>query len=371
MLAREVAGTVCLRRWSDRNVRQPTGKQRITMEGQFSSTAIIGSYLFAIGEALEERGLDPEAVFEACGLARPKTNDPMLRVGNAEIERLYRAAVEATGDPCLGLRVGEMMRPGNLHAMGFALLSSTTIRDFAQRLSNFYRVISQNALIRSEERGDEFLIITATAPGVMTCHETQDAFVSLIVNLLRTVSGNTFHPKWLELMRPAPEGRAQDYADYFKCEVRFERPELVIAIEIPLADKRLPGASEELAQNHEQTVMEYLQRIDRGDIVNRVRAIINDDLSSRALNKERVAERLHVSTRSLQLKLAARNTSFQEILDQTRRTQALAYMSRSSVSVTEAAFSLGFSEVSNFTRAFRRWTGMSPSDYRHSLGLDK
>ncbi|MCY1188034.1 putative HTH-type transcriptional regulator [compost metagenome] len=91
----------------------------------------------------------------------------------------------------------------------------------------------------------------------------------------------------------------------------------------------------------------------------------------RALNKDRVAEQLHISTRNLQLKLAARDTSFQEILDSTRRTQALAMMSRSSVSVTEAAFSLGYTEVSNFTRAFKRWTNQSPRQYRQDLGLER
>lgn len=120
---------------------------------------------------------------------------------------------------------------------------------------------------------------------------------------------------------------------------------------------------------HDQTVMHYLKQLERGDIINRVRGIIVDDLSSCALNKQRVADKLHMSARSLQMKLAAKETSFQEILDTTRQSLAMGYMEQSAISITEAAFLLGFSEVSNFTRAFKRWTGKAPRDYRQSLGM--
>ena len=77
-----------------------------------------------------------------------------------------------------------------------------------------------------------------------------------------------------------------------------------------------------------------------------------------------------MSSRSLQMKLAEKGTSFQEILDSTRHSLALGYMEQSAISITEAAYLLGFSDVSNFTRAFKRWTGKSPRDFRQSLGLN-
>lgn len=334
-------------------------------------SSIIGAYAIAIAEALENHGASSDQVFRSCGVMLPATTDPMLRIDNQTIAKLYAAAVQTTGDPCFGLRAGETLRPANLHAMGFALLASISIRDFAQRLSSLYRVISQNANIRVEERNNRFQLITSSVAGAHVCHETHDAYIAMIFTLLRTISGNRFRLRTLELIRPASEGMAQIFSEYFQCDVEFGRPEIVMTMDLDLVDKRLPGANEELALSHDRTVMEYLQRIERGDIVNRVRAIVSSELSSRVLNKDRVAERLHISTRGLQLKLAARDTSFQEILDHTRRTNALAFMSRSSVSVTEAAFSLGFSEVSNFTRAFKRWTGMAPSQYRQSLGLER
>jgi len=137
-----------------------------------------------------------------------------------------------------------------------------------------------------------------------------------------------------------------------------------------LMDKPLPGASRELAQMHDQTTMQYLKRMEQRDIINRVRIMIVEELSSNAITKQRVADKLCMSPRSLQMKLAAKSTSFQEILDSTRESMARGYMEQSAISITEAAYLLGFSDVSNFTRAFKRWTGKSPREFRRSLGLE-
>lgn len=75
----------------------------------------------------------------------------MLRMTNREVSALFRESVKVTGDPGFGLSVGNVLHPGNLHAIGYALMASTSLRDFAQRLCNYYRIVSQSANIRIEE----------------------------------------------------------------------------------------------------------------------------------------------------------------------------------------------------------------------------
>jgi AraC-like DNA-binding protein len=293
----------------------------------------------------------------------------MLRLTNREISKLFKASVDATGDPGFGLLVGESMHPGNLHALGYALMSSTSIRDYCQRLQNYYRIVSQSAQIRSEETADEFLLITKViAPDI--CWETHDAFAALLIRFIRFIYNPSFNPLRMGLMRPEPPRDAQKYHDYFNCEIQFDSPEVIISISPDVVDKPLPGASKELALMHDQTSMQYLKRMEKQDIINRVRTMIVEELSSSAITKQRVADKLCMSSRSLQMKLAAKDTSFQEILDSTRQSLALGYLEQSAISVTEAAYLLGFSDVSNFTRAFKRWTGKSPREFRQSLGLN-
>ncbi len=334
-----------------------------------SNPSTIAAYAFAIATALEQSGVDPQGIFDRCNVSLQTTTDPMLRLTNIEISRLFKAAVEATGDPTFGLQVGQSMHPGNLHALGYALMASTSLRDYAQRLVNYYKIVSQSANIHIEERAGEFRITTVVgAPDI--CWETHDAFSALLIRFIRFIYNPDFDPLRVELMRPEPPSHIQAYQDYFQCEIQFDSPNVVFVIDPDLVDKPLPGASKELAQMHDQTSMQYLERMDKQDIINRVRTMIVEELSSTAITKQRVADKLCMSSRSLQMKLAAKDTSFQEILDSTRHSLALGYMEQSAISITEAAYLLGFSDVSNFTRAFKRWTGKSPRDHRQSLGLD-
>ena len=334
-----------------------------------SNPSTIAAYAFAIASSLEQQGVDAQALFKACHVPLQTTTDPMLRLTNVEISRLFKASVEATGDPTFGLLVGQNMHPGNLHALGYALMASTSLRDYAQRLSNYYKIVSQSANIQVEETADEFRIVTVVEAQDI-CWETHDAFCALLVRFIRFIYNPDFNPLRVELMRPEPSGNIAPYTDYFKCDIRFSSPDVVFAIDPGLIDKALPGASRELAQMHDQTTMQYLKRMEKQDIVNRVRTMIVEELSSSAITKQRVADKLCMSPRSLQMKLAAKSTSFQEILDGTRHSLALGYMDQSAISITEAAYLLGFSDVSNFTRAFKRWTGKSPREFRQSLGLD-
>ncbi len=137
----------------------------------------------------------------------------------------------------------------------------------------------------------------------------------------------------------------------------------VSALDIPLT-----GASRELAEQNERIVVGYLAKLDRSDIQARVRAELLREFPSGSVTKESIAKKLCMSPRTLQLKLAKTNTTFHEVVDQTRLALARGYIDSSAASITEIAYLLGFSDPSNFSRAFKRWTGHSPRDYMALLG---
>ena len=332
------------------------------MTQQVAQTTI-ASYLQAFASALGERGIEPDAVFEKAGLTVSTSSDPLKRITEVEIARLFKVAVDVTGDPCFGLAVGERMQPGNLHALGFGLLSSSSLRDFYDRVCNYYRVVSQSADFRSLDV-DGQSILTASNVGENVCYETQDAWVTMMVRFLRFLYQKPLDPLWIELARPEPDGGAEPFTSYFNCEVRFGCGEPRIALDSRLMDQPLPGASPDMAQYNDQIVIQYLEQMDKNDVVNRVRRYIIEDLASGTLSKQAVADKMHMSARNLQLKLAGENTTFQDTLDSTRKSLATGYMQQSHLSITEIAYLLGFSDASNFTRAFRRWYGLSPRDYR-------
>lgn len=326
----------------------------------------IASYGQAIATSLEMRGIDSAAVFSEAAVPLPASADPLRRISNEEVSRLFAIAVRITGDPYFGLQVGQILTPSSLHALGFGLLASTSLRDFYQRICNYYRVVSQNADFQQYEK-DGQSILTAVNVVDSVCGETQDVFAVMILRFIRRLYQHDINPLWVDLLRPCPEDGDQPYLDYFKCPVQFGCSDLRFAMDSSMMDKPLPGASRELAQYNDEIVMGYLEKLEKQNLENRVRFLIISELASGTVSKQSIADGLYMSPRSLQLKLAALNTTFQDILDMTRQTLAQGYIEQSGLAITEIAYLLGFADTSNFTRAFKRWTGQPPSEYRAQL----
>ena len=129
-------------------------------------------------------------------------------------------------------------------------------------------------------------------------------------------------------------------------------------------ERPLEGGNPELARFSDVIAQQYLTRIERDDIQARVREALLRRLEGSEPSQEEIAEQLYMSARTLQRKLGDSGTTYKELLDGTRRALAFAYLSAPEHSVNEITYLLGFSSGSCFTRAFRRWSGQSPSDWR-------
>ena len=323
----------------------------------------VAAYTEAIVRALDSYGVDPLKVLRQADVDRMRSNDPLERITDSEINALFARAVEATGDSSFGLRVADCIVPGTLHALGFALLASETLLDFCQRLVRYYGIVSQSAEFNLAVNETE-LRLSGIPRNRDLCFETQDVWVGLVIRLMRAVCQEDLRPLHLELLRPVPECGADPFIDYFGCPVSFSCEHGCFYFDRSIVEEPLPGASREMAQHNDQVAMAYLERLDRDDIVNRVRTHVLNGLATGDVGRDEIAARMNMSGSALRAKLARRGLSFQQLLDDMRQKLALDYLEQSRLSITEIAFMLGFSDVSNFNRAFRRWTGRTPSSYR-------
>ena len=139
------------------------------------------------------------------------------------------------------------------------------------------------------------------------------------------------------------------------CPIRFEAPGNELTFAIGDVDRPLPRVNPKLAQLNDRFLVQCLADRDKADAVSRTRAVILDQLAS---------ETLYINVRSLQRKLQAEGTTFKAVLNEVRLELADKYIRDQSLSLSEIAFLLGFAEISSFSRAFKRWTGASPSAYR-------
>jgi AraC-like DNA-binding protein len=189
-----------------------------------------------------------------------------------------------------------------------------------------------------------------------------DAFISLFVRFCRSLGGREFAPIRVSLSRPRP-AKAETFEAVFRCPLEFGAPADEIHLPRAAMDTPLETANADLARHNEEILERQLAQQDNS-IKNRARALLTGQLPQGEPSAELLAKSLNLSLRSLQRKLAAEGTSYEDLLSDTRCALALGYIRDPHYSISEVAYLLGFSDTSSFTRAFRRWTGQTPSAYR-------
>lgn len=154
--------------------------------------------------------------------------------------------------------------------------------------------------------------------------------------------------------------------NYLGCPLIYQQSINQITLAASVCEQQLLTADPELALMSDQLLMSRLQQVDNS-MTSQVRHIIHKDLPNGDLSEQLVAEKLHMSSRNLQRKLNDEKTSYQLLLTDVRKNLALSYMHSTQLSLNEISYLLGFNNQANFTRAFKSWFQLSPTDYRQKL----
>ena len=329
----------------------------------------IASYSLAIASALEHKGISSRQVFAAAGMPIPTNTDPLQRVPSTCFARLYQACREVVDDPYFGLEISRFIVPSNLHALGYALWSSNTLMEFFQRLKRYSRVLTSQSAIQLEESSGELRLIHVRSPLAQAIHESEDVWLSFLIRAARSLYGENLKPLRVEMTHPMPHEGDAPYTRLFDAPVAFNCAHPMLVFDRSDMDVRLSGACPELALVNDNIATNYLAKLARADIVASTRAKIVELLASGRCTLPTVANALNLAPTTLKHKLAILGTSFQTLLDETRLELGTNYLRQPSLPITEITFLLGFVDASNFNRAFKRLTGMSPTAYRRTLGM--
>ncbi len=333
--------------------------------GEKEHTTRVGTAALLV-DTLESYGIDPYPVIEEAGIDTRRDYHPDDRLPVSKLQRLWRLAVERTGDPCLGLRYAEHLQPAALHGLGLAWLASDSLLDGLNRLVRYQRIVSTVLDIRMLEEGAQARLVFYEGRFRQTpVPASIDATLASFFRMCRLSTGPDLRPAAVSFRHPAPPCRGR-FDDFFGVAVEFGAEENQVVFDRATLERPLPAAHPELARVNDEMVIQYLARFDHEDVATRVRARIIELLPGGLPPQERIARELNLSLRNLQRKLQAEGTSYSRLMDEIRRELAIQYLRGSDRPIIEIGFLLGFSETSNFTRAFRRWTGCSPSEFRRS-----
>lgn len=329
---------------------------------------VLGGWAVAIARAIDHYQLDTQALFKTCGIDLTLALDTNARFPVTRISRLLQLATEQSGDENFGLMVAKYIRPTSWHALGISIWASNSMRESFLRLIRYQRMF-HTALEITMEQQETLTIVRMRFPEAyapLFCDIDMDAIMATTVLTCRHLAEGVFNPLEVQLCRP-PTNYAEGFERLFHCPVVFSADENKIIMDSQALAIPLPTRNAELAVLNDRLIQEYLSRLDRHDIINQVYSKLMETLGREQPDQKQLACALHLSQRSLQRKLKQAGTSYQEILDQIRQELAMQYLQQSHLSVNEISYRLGFSKVASFTRAFRRWSGQSPSGYRQRI----
>lgn len=312
---------------------------------------------------LNSRGLDPERLFHRVNLQNPNQYKVDDRVQAIAMQQLWRIAVEHTQDDAFGIYFAQQFQPTALHGLGFSWLSSDTLKDALVRLVRYYRLItSAGEIIFEPDSNGYFLWHKIPAAKGVAAPASLDAALAMFVQMCRITKDEHFCPTRVEL-QSNPENK-KPFEQFFRCPIGYDAMENRLFFDLKTLEAPLPGANPALARANDQVVIDYLQHHDKSDIVSQIRANIIEALPSGTPSQPNIAAQVNLSTRSMQRKLKESHTSFKAIVEDTRKELALAYLKDGMKSIGEVTYMLGFTEPSNFTRSFKKWTGLTPADYQ-------
>jgi AraC-like DNA-binding protein len=312
---------------------------------------------------LEHHGYDPAELIPE-KFYRPGRKPPLSgRIRFADYDAIQAHAASLLKDPTMGIRSAMFFHPSHLGALGHAWLASSSLRTALRRGARFNRMFNEQADVQLEELPDRIRIIyrmhtQPTRPGLVG-----DGQMAGVMMLCRLNYGDSLVPLEVTLKRPKPQDPSP-WLDYFGTEVLFGQPDNSLSFSIEDADRKLTGSDPEMIALHEEVIQRYLMKLDRGNILNRARLQIMEQLPSGRVTEDETARALNVSKRTLHRKLRENDETFRSLLTQVRTDLAERYIANADYSMTEIAFLLGYTDTSSFSRAFKSWFGSSPTQAR-------
>jgi AraC-like DNA-binding protein len=332
------------------------------------------SKLTTIMDALARDGVPLADALQGLGLSPHALHSVKTRVSVNQVIQGCRNAARLSPDPHFAYHAGLRFHLSAFGMYGFAILSSTTVRQMTHVATKYYALTTPVLDISFTEEHRYGIWILRPHPYLDIEPWLFKFLVELnlgtLISLHRDVFGQSFAPKQIRLAYGAPRD-ATIYPQMFGCPVLFERPDSRLVLDGSWLDRNAHLGHE---ISHEETVklcdglMEQLAL--RVGLAGKVRELL---LMNRTwgMGFESVAHQLHMNERTLRRKLRKEKTSFRQLLDELRMQLTIRYLRDTELTVQEIAQVLGFSGDANFRRALRRWSRVAPRDLRDRLRRDQ
>lgn len=344
--------------------------------------------------AAAQQGVPRQAVLRAAGLSAAEQQAARWPLDH--VTRLWRAAVRCTQDSGFGLKAGAAVGPESFDALGDGLRAAATLREAIGLVQKYQRLISDGGRLQLINGVQSAWVVYHPRQAALAFSPHQiEAVLAAVAAFARRVTGRRVRPLRVQFNQPRI-GTAALYQAVFQCPVDFDEAFSGVQWASAVLDAPLPQADARLARQHQQraaaelaalqtprqspqALAQALRRWVDGHLQAVVQAVVQADVAAsvqaepqaphlRLLpTRAQAAQALGLSPRTLARRMQAQQLDFSTVLDHARRDAALHAVAHSTTSLADIGQALGFAEPSTFWRAFKRWTGQTPAQWRRAV----
>jgi len=318
--------------------------------------------------ALVHEGFDEKVLLDGLDLSAQQLADETFRLDQSIYERFLQRALDVTGDPHLALRVVGRIDAATSNLVIMTMFNAGTISRAIELFSRYAKLYTRTIHFSVQRRDNELLIdLRPVFNSVRVNYFVLTLQALFLDHLFKSKIGGAHIVKRLEIKEGEPS-KYGEVKNRFGFPIMFNMPQNCVVID-PLIDKvSLKQADPQTVRLLEEMCEARLPHLENEPkLVDEVKAVVLEMISA-PTRLDDVAKRFRMSPRSFRRKLREEGTSYQRILEDTRELVARSVLLESSKPIAEIAYELGFENPSHFARAFKRWTGRSPSSFRSETG---
>ena len=336
-----------------------------TQKHQGGSFSTIASWTRFVITGMQARGLNTDSLLREAGITESDLDNPNHRISVSHMTQLWQLAARDTGDPCFALGLADLAQADMLSGLGLAIMFSDTIGEAIQRICRYSAVATSAAELESiSGKSNTMEVIYHLHTPV--AGEAVEAFMACGARILKQISRDRFRPAEVHFCHDKPLHKER-FEAFFEAPVIFNAPAYKFVLDREILDLPCYQANPELARGIETWMAEYLASTESSPLADKVRKLLLARGIDGEVDQGVIASELAMSRRALQRGLKQEGHGFRELLEGVRHDLAEKFLLQPELSLTDICYLLGFSDQSNFTKAFKRWTGQTPTVYRQAL----
>ncbi|QSP95890.1 AraC family transcriptional regulator [Marinobacter salinisoli] len=326
---------------------------------------VAASSTLALVHYLQRQGvLDAAKVEPILGHTIEALSAPDLRIPADAHYQFWQYAERVTGDPGVGLHAGQVVDPERMGLVGHVFFNCDTLGEAVTQYVRLHRLINESVTLSFEQTGNEAILTWQPDGAEHYCRQDMDRTLAAALCRTRHFIHPTITAQWVEVAHPRPD-YASEYETLLGGPVRFDCPTTRLAFSSDHLSHPIPKRNPYVYSAVLKQVNGLLARLgSRRSFGRKIRRLISKQMSTDRIDADTLAKKCHMSRQTLYRRLKREGLSFHDLVEQVRQDKALRYVAGDHYALGEIAFLLGFSELSAFSRAFKRWTGQSPAQYR-------